>query len=197
MKKIFLSALKKIAPVLLLSTAMQASAALVTTIHTGEGSGSLGDAAFENAYFVITATADTSTITAYDGGLSNDNLSVSIYIEPLGVFNFITETRYFINSDYGVIGFSRASLEGRDLLNGPLSAPWDMASALEPQFGSASFLQWALEDVVTTGGVLVFDSGSTPSAFTATVSEVPVPAGVWLLGSGLIGLVGVARRKAA
>lgn len=30
----------------------------------------------------------------------------------------------------------------------------------------------------------------------ASVSSVPVPAAVWLLGSGLLGLVGVARRKA-
>ncbi len=30
-----------------------------------------------------------------------------------------------------------------------------------------------------------------------TVSAIPVPAAVWLLGSGLIGLVGVARRKKA
>ncbi len=29
------------------------------------------------------------------------------------------------------------------------------------------------------------------------ISAVPVPAAVWLFGSGLLGLVGVARRKAA
>jgi hypothetical protein len=32
---------------------------------------------------------------------------------------------------------------------------------------------------------------------TADVSAVPVPAAVWLFGSGLLGLVGVARRKKA
>jgi len=31
----------------------------------------------------------------------------------------------------------------------------------------------------------------------ASVSAVPVPAAVWLFGSGLIGLVGIARRKAS
>ena len=36
--------------------------------------------------------------------------------------------------------------------------------------------------------VLTTDSG-------APVSPIPVPAAVWLFGSGLIGLIGVARRK--
>ena len=30
-----------------------------------------------------------------------------------------------------------------------------------------------------------------------TITAVPVPAAVWLFGSGLIGLVGIARRKKA
>lgn len=38
----------------------------------------------------------------------------------------------------------------------------------------------------TTTGVVSFGEGG---------SEVPVPAAVWLLGSGLVGLVGVARRR--
>ncbi|MBU1691633.1 MAG: VPLPA-CTERM sorting domain-containing protein [Gammaproteobacteria bacterium] len=32
-------------------------------------------------------------------------------------------------------------------------------------------------------------------SYTPSVSAVPVPAAAWLLGSGLLGLVGVARRK--
>jgi hypothetical protein len=34
------------------------------------------------------------------------------------------------------------------------------------------------------------------AGYVSTVSAVPVPAAVWLFGSGLVGLIGVARRKA-
>ena len=42
-----------------------------------------------------------------------------------------------------------------------------------------------------------FDIGSGNSMHVTSVSAVPVPAAVWLFGSGLIGLIGLARRKAA
>jgi hypothetical protein len=35
----------------------------------------------------------------------------------------------------------------------------------------------------------------TSTSFSGSISPVPVPAAVWLFGSGLLGLVGVARRK--
>jgi len=45
------------------------------------------------------------------------------------------------------------------------------------------------EDYTLTGGSVTATGGS--------VTAVPVPAAVWLFGSGLLGLVGVARRKKA
>ena len=42
-----------------------------------------------------------------------------------------------------------------------------------------------------------FDIGTGNSIHITSVSAVPVPAAVWLFGSGLLGLVGVARRKSA
>lgn len=41
------------------------------------------------------------------------------------------------------------------------------------------------------------DIGSGNSLTVLSVSSVPVPAAVWLFGSGLIGLIGLARRKKA
>ena len=51
--------------------------------------------------------------------------------------------------------------------------------------------------------LITFRGGTTPDNFktgqtlAVDVKVVPVPAAVWLFGSGLIGLVGVARRKRA
>jgi hypothetical protein len=45
---------------------------------------------------------------------------------------------------------------------------------------------WVAED----GELLITKVGST-----SVLSAVPVPAAVWLLGSGLIGLIGIRRRQ--
>jgi len=50
------------------------------------------------------------------------------------------------------------------------------------------------------GGSSWFSSnqyGFDYASFTGTVSAVPVPAAIWLFGSGLLGLIGISRRKAA
>jgi len=41
----------------------------------------------------------------------------------------------------------------------------------------------------------VYHNGDGVTSFTSEIQSVPVPAAVWLFGSGLLGLVGVARRK--
>ena len=60
-------------------------------------------------------------------------------------------------------------------LSSPVIGGWDLRSNKQTFFGSPDVLQG------------LFLAGPTPSA-------VPVPAAVWLLGSGLLGLIGVARR---
>ena len=63
--------------------------------------------------------------------------------------------------------------------------------------------KWELQTGPDTDSYLItFRSGPTPDDKTGQtlavdVKVVPVPAAVWLFGSGLIGLVGVARRKRA
>lgn len=52
-------------------------------------------------------------------------------------------------------------------------------------------------NVFFSAHVAGFDISGTTSAFFGGSTPVPVPAAAWLFGSGLLGLVGIARRKAA
>jgi hypothetical protein len=45
------------------------------------------------------------------------------------------------------------------------------------------------------GDVVIFEATEYHSTFT--VSAVPIPAAVWMFGSAILGLVGVARRRQA
>jgi hypothetical protein len=66
-----------------------------------------------------------------------------------------------------------------------------------------SFIALGATDVSDLGGVPVSTTyggkfhidGATGTVSYLGVSAVPVPAAVWLLGSGLVGLVGISRRK--
>jgi len=48
-----------------------------------------------------------------------------------------------------------------------------------------------------TGVTWDLSAQSEGSTYSLSVTTVPVTAAVWLFGSGLLGLVGIARRKAA
>ena len=51
------------------------------------------------------------------------------------------------------------------------------------------------EYLMTSSALWVGDGGSWDYTWTFEVNTVPVPGAVWLFGSGLIGLIGIARRK--
>jgi len=68
-----------------------------------------------------------------------------------------------------------------------------MVSAVMPDGTASTRIQLIhiLEATTDNGGAIFLDNASLE------VSAVPVPAAVWLFGSGLLGLVGVARRRKA
>ena len=109
------------------------------------------------------------------------------------------------NSDGGVVDvvlFSEQTGGGVSqtdaLLQGaPSSATWESIGPtifnIGPDVGGGVTLQFT----VICGGAstCTSDYSFDNISITADVAAVPVPAAVWLFGSGLIGLVGIARRK--
>lgn len=77
------------------------------------------------------------------------------------------------------------------------SAPGDLASAYS-NFGSSGYWGGISDIHLADGTVLSGYSLTSDSGFNWTnayPTTVPVPAALWLFGSGLLGLIGVSRRK--
>lgn len=178
-----------------------ASATPITYVETGLGSGTLGGVAFGSLAplsFTITASDNTLNVTSCGAGcLRNDSTLANIQINGLGTFQFTSATAFFANVD--TVGFARGGLAGEDLFDGLVTGAYDMVSSFGPIPGTASLLQWALPAVVTTGGVLVFNDGTSSATFTASVgnASVPEPSTLAFFGAGLFGLGAVCCRRKA
>lgn len=177
----------------------KAAAALITFTHTGTGSGAIGSTSFSNADFIITAVGDTNNRINFGGGFSIDhNNKALISISGVGTFSFSDKTSTFVNNDNHIVGFNHSL--NSDLFNGPIDvvfATWNLDTSIGPITGTGELLQWndPFHPIVqTSGGDLFFVDAFVPVTFTATV--VPIPAAIWLFGSGLLGLIGVSRRSA-
>jgi hypothetical protein len=170
-----------------------ADAALITFTHTGNGSGSIGSAQFSSSDFTITSLADTSNVIAFSGGYYVDHTSSSINISNIGVYDFLSATRTFVNNSFQIVGFSRGGNGGLDLFNGPADAvfsAWDMKSGIGPVYGEGNLIQWDSSPVLTSSGPLFFDTNASRAIFQASTNAVPVPPSLLLLASGFIGLAG-------
>ena len=67
----------------------------------------------------------------------------------------------------------------------------ELLGVMSEEFGTYAFVGFTIEN---SGGVVLSTDFLTASLDPRT-PEVPIPAAAWLFGSGLLGLVGVARRK--
>ena len=74
-----------------------------------------------------------------------------------------------------------------------ISGNIDVTSATHPIFDGVSVLYQNSGSSISGTGIQVSLNGQGLYA----VSAIPIPAAVWLFGSGLIGLIGIARRKEA
>jgi hypothetical protein len=82
----------------------------------------------------------------------------------------------------------------------PVSGTFDIATltfeALQPGVTTTALGIFALQDVwLGADGITPLANQPDYVGAEVTVNAVPVPSAVWLFGSGLLGMVGVARRR--
>jgi len=96
-------------------------------------------------------------------------------------FDFLYDSN---NTEFGGTSFYNPGLDSTNPIGG-------IGTGI-PDVPSATYSLTIIAKVNHPGG-----SPTEVSSFDAEISAVPVPAAVWLFGSGLLGLIGMARRKKA
>ena len=192
-----------IAPALFFSTSV--SAALVSTDLNSSGDGLI--------------TRDTSTNIEWLDLTESRNLSYDYVSSQFGVGGQFEGWRYATSSEVNTLFDSAGGTgpyDGYSTVNNGIGAPLlDMWGLLVPTHTWSEFIigdvygpgqHWygqvwdnnSTQDFIYTmqgpvgDGVAHINKGS---ALVREYSVVPVPAAVWLFGTGLISIVGVARRK--
>jgi len=88
----------------------------------------------------------------------------------------------------GFTVFGRVIGSGMDVVDAIAAVPVYNLTNIHPAFG----------EIPLSGYAGAFDSDNQLIKISnVSVSAVPIPAAVWLFGSGLLGLIGLARRKSA
>ena len=188
-----------------------ANAATVPTLFgTGlDDSGNpLAPGSIDTHYIVIESASNAVVLNNLrDTYLPNDENSQWIWQQVDGQPTNVTRT---FRTTFDLTGFDSNTVvvngrwgtdnEGVDILINGVSTGISLPGSSLDNFGQLHSFQIVDNFVlgINTLDFIVRDVGNV-SAFRAELvgTVVPIPAAVWLFGSGLLGLVGFARRKAA
>jgi hypothetical protein len=158
--------------------------------------------------FIVNVVTGVSDPLIGPGQLDLNSINVSGGSGTLRIG--LTDTGYLgavpaYTANFGGTTSTTGSSVDFDFLHGPSNAEFGGASFLNPlPVSGGAFSGSGTSGIIanspyslTIYADVIHTAGGQISSFDAHLVPVPVPPAVWLFGSGLLGLVGIARRKKA
>ncbi len=115
----------------------------------------------------------------------------------------IPDVAFSLSSSSGSYNAGTGSFNGNITIGSLLTADftqlsiYDLAGGDYQFFGDVTYTGGSMMGNLTTGRIGGVANANSVIAKLGQITVVPVPAALWLFGSGLLGLAGIARRKAS
>jgi PEP-CTERM motif len=183
----------------ILLVSIVASAAEITFTEQAIISGTLNQVAFTNQPITILFTTDTSLV--YLRGIDWYAIDASpqhlayLMIGNLPQYYFTDPVRVDVDQTHGWGGFHDSNPEGGLMVTfNDAFTSYSLQSSLGPVTGPGQ-VNTELTFGTSGGGLVITDFGET--TFTARMTAIPEPSSLLLVGSGVLGVLRVVRRRMA
>jgi hypothetical protein len=172
-------------------------AGMITYTETFTASGTLGTKTFTDATVTITGTGDTANSQAFGANFLNP-VTATVTIAGIGKATFTDSIDAFSQTGFQPPrgGFADDTIIDHSVVvQNSVFGSYDLTTAIEPPVSGGIVSNIGGDAIGTDQGTLTFTSFGATGTFGATLSTVPEPASLTLLGLGAAGLLGYGWRR--